>query len=113
MESQRDLLEKLCAPGQSNLFPEAPQPESASLFLINIYGRDLSFIHLKRSSSRAQRVRLWQGDQGKLRKILETRENLSMETVAKHWNRLTKAAVESLCLEIFKKHVDEALEDMV
>lgn len=72
-----------------------------------------SFIHVKGSSSRARRPRLWQADQGKLGKILETREHFSMETVAKHCNRLPKTVVESLCLKVFRKHVDEVLEDMV
>lgn len=70
-----------------------------------------SFIHVKGSSSRARR--LWQEDQEKLGKILETRENFSMETAAKHWNRLPKAELELLCLEVLKKHGDEVLEDVV
>lgn len=70
-----------------------------------------SFIHVKGSSSRARR--LGQGDQEKLGKILETRKNFSMEMAAKHWNRLHKPEVESLCLEVFKKYGDEVLEDML
>ncbi|KGL80717.1 hypothetical protein N309_08557, partial [Tinamus guttatus] len=49
--------------------------------------------------------------QGRFR--LDIRKNPYMEGVPKHWNRLSREVVESPSLEVFKKHVDEALKDMV
>lgn len=42
---------------------------------------------------------------------LVIRENIVIERVVKHWYRLPKTVVESL-LEVLKKHVHVALEDI-
>ncbi|KGL77524.1 hypothetical protein N309_15304, partial [Tinamus guttatus] len=49
--------------------------------------------------------------QGKFR--LDIRKNFYMERVVKHWNRLPRVVVELPSLALFKKHLDEALGDMV
>jgi len=44
---------------------------------------------------------------------LDIRKNFFTERVVRHWNRLPRAMVESPALEVFKKPVDRALQNIV
>jgi len=49
--------------------------------------------------------------QGRFR--LDIRKNFFTGKVVRHWNRLSRAVVESPSLEVFKKRVDMAFWDTV
>ncbi|KAK4830841.1 hypothetical protein QYF61_013770 [Mycteria americana] len=78
--------------------------------------RDLGLFSLEKRRLRGDLIALYNCLKGGCREgrfRLDIRKNVFTERVVQHWNRLPRAVVESPSLEVFKRHVDIGLRDMV
>ncbi|KAK4817133.1 hypothetical protein QYF61_002402 [Mycteria americana] len=82
--------------------------------------KDLGLFSLEKRRLRGDLLALYNYLKGGCREVgsvssprLDIRKNFFTERVVKHWNRLPREVGESPSLEVFKRHVDAVLRDMV